>query len=179
MRADDGVHFERPAGDLIAAKVLERLEDRYDLTSWRRAARDQGSLRTLTGARRLRLRVPVETNTRNVRRLPANRAGQRIALRRLPLNGIHEAERALVQRSSASPVQQRTSSEPRKTWSLTRASTGPSARPRTSIEYVHGTPTNARVELVVSVARTGTSAPADPVATSATAHTRRSRIVTS
>jgi hypothetical protein len=36
MRADDGVHFERPAGDLIAAKVLERLEDRYDLTSWRR-----------------------------------------------------------------------------------------------------------------------------------------------
>jgi hypothetical protein len=36
MRADDGVHFERPAGDLIAAKVLERLEERYDLTSWRR-----------------------------------------------------------------------------------------------------------------------------------------------
>ena len=36
MRADDGVHFERPAGDLIAAKVLERLEDRYDITSWRR-----------------------------------------------------------------------------------------------------------------------------------------------
>jgi uncharacterized protein len=35
MRADDGVHFERPAGDLIAAKVLERLEDRFDLTSWR------------------------------------------------------------------------------------------------------------------------------------------------
>lgn len=35
MRADDGVHFERPAGDLIAAKVLDRLEHRYDLTSWR------------------------------------------------------------------------------------------------------------------------------------------------
>jgi len=35
MRADDGVHFERPAGDLIAQKVLERLEDRYDFTSWR------------------------------------------------------------------------------------------------------------------------------------------------
>ena len=34
MRADDGVHFERPAGDLIAAKVLERLEERYDFTSW-------------------------------------------------------------------------------------------------------------------------------------------------
>jgi hypothetical protein len=36
MRADDGVHFERPAGDLIAKKVLEHLEERYDLTSWRR-----------------------------------------------------------------------------------------------------------------------------------------------
>jgi hypothetical protein len=35
MRADDGVHFERPAGDLIAAKVLERLEQAYDFTSWR------------------------------------------------------------------------------------------------------------------------------------------------
>ncbi len=35
MRANDGVHFERPAGDLIAAKVLERLEERYDVTSWR------------------------------------------------------------------------------------------------------------------------------------------------
>jgi hypothetical protein len=35
MRANDGVHFERPAGDLIAAKVLERLEEAYDFTSWR------------------------------------------------------------------------------------------------------------------------------------------------
>ncbi len=35
MRADDGVHFERPAGDLIAEKVLELLEARFDLTSWR------------------------------------------------------------------------------------------------------------------------------------------------
>jgi hypothetical protein len=35
MRADDGVHFERPAGDLIAQKILERLEERYDFTSWR------------------------------------------------------------------------------------------------------------------------------------------------
>jgi hypothetical protein len=35
MRADDGVHFERPAGDLIARKVLERLAQRYDFTSWR------------------------------------------------------------------------------------------------------------------------------------------------
>jgi hypothetical protein len=35
MRADDGVHFERAAGDLIADKVLERLGERYDFTSWR------------------------------------------------------------------------------------------------------------------------------------------------
>ena len=35
MRAEDGVHFERAAGDLIAEKVLEQLEERYDLTSWR------------------------------------------------------------------------------------------------------------------------------------------------
>jgi hypothetical protein len=31
MRADDGVHFERAAGDLIAAKVLERLDQRFGL----------------------------------------------------------------------------------------------------------------------------------------------------
>ena len=37
MRADDGVHFERPAGDLIAREVLRRLNQRYDLTSWRRS----------------------------------------------------------------------------------------------------------------------------------------------
>ncbi|MGH3134976.1 MAG: DUF459 domain-containing protein [Gaiellaceae bacterium] len=37
MRADDGVHFERPAGDLIAEKVLEQLEERYDLSSWRKS----------------------------------------------------------------------------------------------------------------------------------------------
>lgn len=37
MRADDGVHFERAAGDLIARKVLNRLNQRFDLTSWRRA----------------------------------------------------------------------------------------------------------------------------------------------
>jgi uncharacterized protein len=36
MRADDGVHFERPAGDLIARKVLRLLNGRYDLTSWRK-----------------------------------------------------------------------------------------------------------------------------------------------
>ncbi len=38
MRADDGVHFERAAGDLIAEKVLERLAERYDFTSWRGGA---------------------------------------------------------------------------------------------------------------------------------------------
>ena len=38
MRAEDGVHFERPAGDLIAEKVLEQLEERYDLTSWRKSS---------------------------------------------------------------------------------------------------------------------------------------------
>jgi uncharacterized protein len=35
MRAEDGVHFERAAGDLIAREVLERLNKRYDLTSWK------------------------------------------------------------------------------------------------------------------------------------------------
>jgi hypothetical protein len=38
MRADDGVHFERPAGDLIAREVFRRLERRFDLTSWRTSA---------------------------------------------------------------------------------------------------------------------------------------------
>jgi hypothetical protein len=35
MRADDGVHFERSAGDIIADKVVERMSERYDFTSWR------------------------------------------------------------------------------------------------------------------------------------------------
>jgi hypothetical protein len=35
MRADDGVHFERAAGDLIAEKVVDLFEERFDLTSWR------------------------------------------------------------------------------------------------------------------------------------------------
>jgi lysophospholipase L1-like esterase len=38
MRADDGVHFERPAGDLIAKEVVRRLEKRFDLRSWRGSA---------------------------------------------------------------------------------------------------------------------------------------------
>jgi hypothetical protein len=37
MRAEDGVHFERAAGDLIAREVLRRLNQRYDLTSYRRS----------------------------------------------------------------------------------------------------------------------------------------------
>ncbi len=37
MRADDGVHFERAAGDLIARDVLKSLNQRFDLTSWRRS----------------------------------------------------------------------------------------------------------------------------------------------
>ncbi len=39
MRAGDGVHFERPAGDVIARAVLKRLNAVYDLTSWRRKAK--------------------------------------------------------------------------------------------------------------------------------------------
>jgi hypothetical protein len=35
MRADDGVHFERAAGDLIARSVLRRLSQVFDLASWR------------------------------------------------------------------------------------------------------------------------------------------------
>jgi len=38
MRAEDGVHFERPAGDLIAQEVLSRLNKRYDLTGRGRAS---------------------------------------------------------------------------------------------------------------------------------------------
>jgi hypothetical protein len=42
MRADDGVHFERAAGDLIARQVLKRLHQRFDLSSWRRDAAPDG-----------------------------------------------------------------------------------------------------------------------------------------
>jgi hypothetical protein len=38
MRAEDGVHFERPAGDRIAREVLKELYKRHDLTSWRRGS---------------------------------------------------------------------------------------------------------------------------------------------
>ena len=38
MRADDGVHFERAAGDRIAREVLKQLYKRHDLTSWRRGS---------------------------------------------------------------------------------------------------------------------------------------------
>jgi hypothetical protein len=35
MRADDGVHFERPAGDRVAWQVMDALRERFDLTSWK------------------------------------------------------------------------------------------------------------------------------------------------
>jgi hypothetical protein len=38
VRADDGVHFERAGGDIIAREVLRALNKTYDLTSWRRRA---------------------------------------------------------------------------------------------------------------------------------------------
>ena len=38
MRADDGVHFERAAGDRIAREIVKRLYERHDLTSWRRGS---------------------------------------------------------------------------------------------------------------------------------------------
>lgn len=36
VRADDGVHFERAGGDLLAREVLKVLNRTYDLTSWKR-----------------------------------------------------------------------------------------------------------------------------------------------
>lgn len=36
VRADDGVHFEREGGDMIARVVLRELNREFDLTSWRR-----------------------------------------------------------------------------------------------------------------------------------------------
>jgi hypothetical protein len=36
VRADDGVHFERAGGDLIAREVLRALNRTFDLTSWKR-----------------------------------------------------------------------------------------------------------------------------------------------
>ena len=35
VRADDGVHFEREGGDMIARVVLRELNRQFDLTSWR------------------------------------------------------------------------------------------------------------------------------------------------
>ncbi len=40
VRADDGVHFEREGGDMIAREVLRQLNKVYDLTSWRKKAKD-------------------------------------------------------------------------------------------------------------------------------------------
>jgi len=36
VRADDGVHFEREGGDMIARVVLKALNRQFDLTSWRK-----------------------------------------------------------------------------------------------------------------------------------------------
>jgi hypothetical protein len=36
VRADDGVHFEREGGDMIARVVLRELNREFDLTSWRK-----------------------------------------------------------------------------------------------------------------------------------------------
>ena len=36
VRAEDGVHFEREGGDMIAREVLKTLNRAYDLTSWRK-----------------------------------------------------------------------------------------------------------------------------------------------
>ena len=36
VRADDGVHFEREGGDMIARVVLKELNRAFDLTSWRK-----------------------------------------------------------------------------------------------------------------------------------------------
>ena len=36
VRADDGVHFEREGGDIIARVVLKALNKQFDLTSWRK-----------------------------------------------------------------------------------------------------------------------------------------------
>jgi hypothetical protein len=38
VRAGDGVHFERAGGDIIAREVLRRLNQAFDLTSWRKRA---------------------------------------------------------------------------------------------------------------------------------------------
>jgi hypothetical protein len=39
VRADDGVHFEREGGDMIARVVLRELNREFDLTSWRKKGR--------------------------------------------------------------------------------------------------------------------------------------------
>jgi hypothetical protein len=39
VRADDGVHFEREGGDIIAREVLKLLNKTFDLTSWRKKAK--------------------------------------------------------------------------------------------------------------------------------------------
>jgi len=37
VRSNDGVHFEPAGGDIIARLVLKVLNERYDLTSWKKS----------------------------------------------------------------------------------------------------------------------------------------------
>ena len=39
MRVGDGVHYMPPAGDVLARTVLHRLNQLYDLTSWKQKRR--------------------------------------------------------------------------------------------------------------------------------------------
>ena len=36
MRAPDGVHFERPGGDMIAREIFKRFHQEFDLVGWRK-----------------------------------------------------------------------------------------------------------------------------------------------
>jgi hypothetical protein len=36
VRSPDGVHFERPGGDMIAREVFRRFHQEFDLVSWRK-----------------------------------------------------------------------------------------------------------------------------------------------
>jgi hypothetical protein len=36
-RADDGIHFTRAGGDLIAEEVFRTIAEHFDITSWRSA----------------------------------------------------------------------------------------------------------------------------------------------
>jgi len=50
VRVDDGIHFTREGGDLIAAKVLKELNRAYDLTSWQKSLPSTTTSTTTTTA---------------------------------------------------------------------------------------------------------------------------------